>query len=879
MSIIVCPLCHKGFRDSESRCPACGRPFSFKDWPVAEAYSTKGLVPQLTIKWADRSWSPTATEFVVGRSPGYSGLTLSDPTISLTHAKIYMDGASWKINRIKPEHRLKVNHVDLTSDECEIFSGDIITIGISTPLEITIEYVQKASVNSAIGHLESAYFNKLNSAEPLHIGSDTNSCKIVIKNIAPCNTIIYYHPRFYSWWIVDCASACGTKLNGEPVRNAELFDGDKISIAGVEFIFENNTFVPVAEQNTGLAVNLKNLSAKKTTGELLLHNIDLQIKPGEFVGILGPSGCGKSSLIQRLVGLGSFSAGEVTFNGLSYNKNEEKIKSLTAYVPQDVALHNDLTLDEEIKTFCYLHIKASEITEEKISTVLRLVQLSNERQTRIGDLSGGQKRRVTIMLELLRTPQMFLLDEPTAGLDPATETDIMLYLRRIANQGKTILCSTHILGNLHLFDKILVLSQGEMVFWGTPSELLGYFNVDSMLELYRLLGSGTKEEQIQVAKQYALRYFESALHKKYTQSKNISGELPQIKQVPSLFQQTTGYLYRQLLEFTSFRHLGVKDFLKEFFSSAASIQLVTQPVLIALVLKLACAAYFYTGNDYKKIFFFSAIAVFWLGLNSAIRELVKERIPWRCLERLEHVSLISYLCSKVIWTIVISLIQVSVFSVVLYGFSYIQTEEVRLYWDLNNVFKYENSPGFVFSPLISFILLCVCIMGAWIALAVSAFFKKENPAVGLLPIILIPVLFFSQPIMLDDCFNQYPSRPVQHFHLQNEDTCQECILRQKEAALKGEILKTSNGQYSTIALSIKRLMPCHEPQVLMEQIHNKINEKFEQEKKGNIISEEKSDSLKNAQFRMIRNTLGYMLLSLALMIYFQYKNEKKWAGR
>ena len=878
MSTIVCPFCNNGFRDSESRCPVCGKSFTFRDWPVAEVYSTTGLIPRLTIKWADKSWAPSAKEFVVGRDPGYNGLPLNDRAISLSHVKIYLDenSNSWKINKIESDHIVKINGVDLLSDESELFSGDKISFGGTTsPLETIIEYVQKKSVNSISGFLESTHFEPLDTTEPVRIGSDASSCKIVIRDVSPCNAIVYYQATTLSWWIVDCASNCGTKLNGEPVRNAELCDEDKVSIAGVDFIFESGSLAPVSKQNVGLTINLQKLSAKTATGKNLLHDIDLQIKPGEFVGVLGPSGCGKSSLIQRLAGLGSFSDGHVVVNGLLYSENEDSIKSLTAYVPQDVALHNDLTLDEEIRSFCRLHIKSSESREEKIAKALRKFQLINERNKRIGDLSGGQKRRVTIMLELLRNPQMFLLDEPTAGLDPATETDIMLYLRRIANQGKTILCSTHILGNLHLFDKILVLSCGEMVFWGTPSELLSYFGVDSMLELYRLLGSWTKEEQIKNAQKYA----GSALCKKYARPLRGTGKLPEIKQKPSLFQQTAGYLYRQFLEFTSFKHLKSTDFLKELLSSAALIQLVLQPVLIALVLKFSCASYFYVGNDHKKIFFFSAIAVFWLGLNSAIRELVRERTPWRCLERLEHISLISYLSSKVIWTILLSVIQVSVFSAVLYGFPCVQTEEVRLYWELNNVFKYEDSAGFVFSPLIAFVLLSVCIMGAWIALAVSAFFKKENPAVGLLPIILIPVLFFSQPIMLDDNFDYYPALPVEHIHGQNEGTCQVCISRKNEADAKGSYLKTSNGQYSTAALKIKRLMPCHEPQIFMEQIHNEINKEIDKEQAGSISAAQESDSLKKARFRMIRNTLCYMLLALMLMIVFQYNNEKKWEGR
>ena len=598
MSVIVCPFCNKGFRDSESRCPACGKTFSFRDWPVPEAYSADGLIPQLTIKWADNSWSPAASDFVVGRSPGCNGLVLDDPTVSNQHARIYSDGRTWKISRLKPDNSLKINGIELADNEFELSSGDKITTGISAPLEVTVEYVPKSAIHPISGILESKSFDKLDPAEFLRIGSDAANCKIVIKNIDPCSAIIYYQPMRHSWWIVDCASVKNTKLNGQPIRNAELFDEDKISIAGIDFIFKSNMLVPLNAADSGLAVKFENLSAVTKEGRFILHNIDLQIKPGEFVGILGPSGCGKSSLIQRLAGLGSFSGGSVSVNGFPYKDKEEIIKSLTAYVPQDVALHHDLTLDEEINTFCRLHIKSSEISNEKINTVLQLVQLANERKKRIGDLSGGQKRRVTIMLELLRNPQMFLLDEPTAGLDPATETDIMLYLRRIANQGKTVLCSTHILGNLHLFDKILVLSGGEMVFWGTPSELLSFFQVDSMLELYRLLGNGTKAEQQNVARQYAEKYRSGALHKKYNPANKPSEYLPEVKHNSSIFQQITGYLYRQLLEFISFRHGKFRNFL----SSAAFIQLLVQPVLIALVLKFACSPYFYEAGSYKNIF-------------------------------------------------------------------------------------------------------------------------------------------------------------------------------------------------------------------------------------------------------------------------------------
>ena len=263
---------------------------------------------------------------------------------------------------------------------------------------------------------------------------------------------------------------------------------------------------------------------------------------------------------------------------------------------------------------------------------------------------------------------------------------------------------------------------------------------------------------------------------------------------------------------------------------------------------------------------------------------MKERTPWRCLERLEHVSMASYLGSKVFWSILISLVQVAVFSTVLYAIPYtmkiFQTEEVRLWWELNNEFKYADSPPFAFSWMICLVLFCVCVTGSWMALAISAFFKKENPAVGLLPVVLIPVLFFSDPIMSDGNFGDYPPKPVTHIHSSPEakDQCRECHRREKNE------IKTENGQYNAFALWVQRLMPCHEPQVFMDTFHGRMHEKEkniirkmnDDEKKEEV---EKEQRLCHAGWRLFRNTAAWMLLSLLLMIYFQYKNEIKWEGR
>jgi hypothetical protein len=385
------------------------------------------------------------------------------------------------------------------------------------------------------------------------------------------------------------------------------------------------------------------------------------------------------------------------------------------------------------------------------------------------------------------------------------------------------------LENLKLFDKILVLSKGEMDFYGTPNELFNHFQISSMLDLYQKFSKGSNLEQIQEAKKSAETYKNSYLYKKYHSKNSEKLELQLTQKNASTIQQILGYLHRQFLQFTSFKHSKIID----FFSSALFIQLLLQPILIAFILKLSCASYFYSGGlgDPKELFFFSALAVFWFGLNSSIRELVKERTPWRCLENLENINIKSYLFSKIIWSCIISIIQVSIFSFILYVIKPLPIENI-------DTINATQEPRIVFSIVFYLILLSVCFVGSFIGLAISAFFKKETPAVGLLPIVLIPILFFSHPIIKDTEFGYYPIRITNTL---DENS-------------------NNNGLYNIYAIKLKRLMPCHEPQVFMEKYNNK------EYKKEDIM-------------RLLRNTLCYILLSITCMMYFQYRNEEKWEGR
>ena len=193
----------------------------------------------------------------------------------------------------------------------------------------------------------------------------------------------------------------------------------------------------------GLSLDLQHCSASaKETRFSILNDISFHVSPGEFVGILGPSGCGKSSLIQRIVGLSSFDTGNLLVNGHDFHKVKKVFQQNLSYIPQQISLHEELTLKEEVDCFCRLQETGKFKDFSSAQSIIKLVGLENVKEKQIVKLSGGQKRRLSIALELLRNPQLLLLDEPTSGLDPATEKSVMTYLRRVANQKRTVICST-----------------------------------------------------------------------------------------------------------------------------------------------------------------------------------------------------------------------------------------------------------------------------------------------------------------------------------------------------------------------------------------------------------------------------------------------------
>lgn len=260
----------------------------------------------------------------------------------------------------------------------------------------------------------------------------------------------------------------------------------------------------VQARRGGVELRVENLSkivpCKKGTGinggdkKYILQNVSLTIYPGELVAILGGSGAGKTTLMNAINGFEPATSGAVYFNGTDLYKNYQAYKAQIGYVPQQDIVYDNLTMFDMLAYVAKLRlpkdVTKSEI-EQRVMEVLHAMALTKQKDTLIKKLSGGQRKRASIAVELISDPALFFLDEPTSGLDPEAETNLMKQLQMLsAQRGKTILVITHTLQNIHLFDKVIFMAPGgSLCFYGSPDEAKTFFEVDNLSDAYEKISA------------------------------------------------------------------------------------------------------------------------------------------------------------------------------------------------------------------------------------------------------------------------------------------------------------------------------------------------------------------------------------------------------
>lgn len=210
---------------------------------------------------------------------------------------------------------------------------------------------------------------------------------------------------------------------------------------------------------------------KKFGSLVAVDHMDLSVKSGEIFGFLGPNGAGKTTTVRILCGLMMPTSGTATVVGHDVVTEPEEVKQRIGYMPQAYGLYDDLTVDENLEFFGSVYRVPREERRKRADEILRLVRLEEFRKHYAGELSGGMKRRMSLAVSLIHNPQLLILDEPTAGVDPPLRRIFWQYFRELNKRGVTFFINTHYMDEAELCDRLALISYGRLVSLGSPTEL------------------------------------------------------------------------------------------------------------------------------------------------------------------------------------------------------------------------------------------------------------------------------------------------------------------------------------------------------------------------------------------------------------------------
>ena len=256
------------------------------------------------------------------------------------------------------------------------------------------------------------------------------------------------------------------------------------------------TTIP-SDRHPGVRIDVQALTRTVRTKDRrelkLLDAASFSVAPGELVAIVGGSGAGKTTLLEAMAGVTPASPGCVCFDGADLYANLRAFRTVLGYVPQDDIIHVDLPLEHTLRYAAWLRLPPSATAKDVDAAVrdaMDAVDLTSHADTRVGSLSGGQRKRASIAVELLTSPHVFFLDEPTSGLDPVTSAEVVARLRYLADRSATVVFTTHSVEDLASCDRIVFMAQGGRVgFVGSLDAARERFHVDSITELYERLAN------------------------------------------------------------------------------------------------------------------------------------------------------------------------------------------------------------------------------------------------------------------------------------------------------------------------------------------------------------------------------------------------------
>ena len=681
----------------------------------------------------------------IGRDQA-NDIVIDDPIVSDFHLQIAHQNDQWVL--IHPHPDKKQSHSGLLylgnkirgnkSFRKPLMRGDVFRIEDENGTLITLTYNDGSAGPQVI----------LPSIQPIPL----NTSRMTIGRLQD-NDIVLNHPQVSAHHadltpegtthrLTDLNSSNRTYVNGISVTSTLLKPDEELRIGPYRLIYTGSELRQYDEsESIGIdAVDLRKVGSNQT---ILLNSISLSIPPRSFVALVGGSGTGKSTLLDALSGLRPAQEGSVFFNGQDYYRSLSAFRTQLGYVPQEDIIHRDLTVERALYYAAKLRLPSDftqEQIDQRIDEVLDDVEMTHRRSLLIKKLSGGQRKRVSIALELLANPSIFFLDEPTSGLDPGLDRKMMLLLRKLADKGHTILLVTHATNNINICDTVCFLAQGgRLAYFGPPEEAKAFFKQPDFAEIYNSLEP--TDDQPDIPQEAEERFKQSAAYQKYIARPLHEGKhaTAHVARTPLSAPAKEQHAVKSPGRSNPFKQFGIlcQRYIELLWNDKwnLTILLLQAPfigvILFILVHTLNETTIFKAPislanqGDAQRFLFILSFAALMFGCINASREIIKEIYIYE-RERTVNLGIAPYLLSKITILGTLCLLQCAVLLALM-------ALAARFY---QGIFTSEVWETYVTIALVS-------IGGVLIGLTISAFVRNNDQAMSFIPLLLLPQIIFS----------------------------------------------------------------------------------------------------------------------------------------
>lgn len=526
--------------------------------------------------------------------------------------------------------------------------------------------------------------------------------------------------------ITDLGSHNGTYLNGTSVTSAPIGPGDIVGIGHSAFCLVGDQMQEYVDTGE-ISLEVQDLAVAVDRGrKLLLDNVSFPVGEKCLLAVVGPSGAGKSTLLNALTGQRPADHGTVLYDGRDLYHDYAELRQRIGLVPQDDILHAQLTVRGALSYAAELRFPQDTARVERrarVDEVLRELGLEQRADQPVHSLSGGQRKRVSVAMELLTKPSLLFLDEPTSGLDPGMDRSVMNMLRGLADDGRTVIVVTHSVLSLDLCDRLLVLAPGgRIAYYGPPEDTLLFFGFEHWPEAFEAFERDQERD-------WAGDYRASIYHRQYIADATGQPRLPRTG--PVLITRPPRPRNRR----------GQLGTLIRRYTAALAADRTFLAIMIALPFVMGAMTRALAGGRLTQDKATSALLILCVGgvltgAANAVRELVKERVIYQ-RERAVGLSRSAYVMSKVVVLGTITVLQAIVLTLV-----------ALLGVDLNA----PGGEGVLMPPLVE-ITVAVALLAftaMMLGLVVSALVRKEEVTMPLLVLLaIVQVVFCGALLKLD----------------------------------------------------------------------------------------------------------------------------------